>query len=408
MQRRLQRTTKIRPRFIHCCFNSCIAFTGEYANATVCPHCKEKRYITDTSRSRKQSAYIPIIDRLRTQYRNIARAHVLSTYRQSIVQEHNHGELRDFFDGKLYREFHVEKLNLFQDPRDIAFHMSLDGVQVTNMHHHEVTPVIVINLNLPPEERYKVVNILASIIIPGPKKPNDLDTFLRSLVDELKQLDRGVKAFDANTGQEFILRAWVTMVTGDGPAIAEAIGFKRPGNAYRPYRHCTIKGTSMASVSRKGKTTTTYYVPHTSYDFYNPPLRGNDLRDIINDIAAANSDEYRTRFGINRASILLELRSLHFPRSFPVDLMHCILQNITETLFKLWNRIKLEFEQNADPVKGRHLSKDALKAISESLADARRDIPTYLGHAPRRIDDHYYPIYSRAGTTATVFLPNVP
>ena len=110
--------------------------------------------------------------------------------------------------------------------------MSLNGVQVTNMHHHEVMPVILINLNLPPEECYKVVNILASMIIPGPKKPKNLDSFLRPLVDELKQLDYGVKAFDANMGQEFILRAWVTMVTGDGPAIAEAIGFKRPGNAY--------------------------------------------------------------------------------------------------------------------------------------------------------------------------------
>ena len=69
--------------------------------------------------------------------------------------------------------------------------------------------------------------------------------------------------------------------------------------------------------------------------------------------------------------------------------MHYILQNITETLFKLWNRTKLDFEQNADPVKDRHLSKDALKVISKSLTDARGDIPTYLGHAPCQIDDHY-------------------
>src|SRR5438045_8177915 len=75
--------------------------------------------------------------------------------------------------------------------------MSLNGVQVTNMHHHEVTPVILINLNLPPEECYKVVNILASMIISGPKKPKNLDLFLWPLVDELKQLDYGIKAFDA-------------------------------------------------------------------------------------------------------------------------------------------------------------------------------------------------------------------
>ena len=69
----------------------------------------------------------------------------------------------------------------------------------------------------------------------------------------------------------------------------------------------------MESVSKKGKTTTIYYIPHTSYDFYSPPLRGNNLQNIINDIVAANSNDYHKRFGINCASILLELPSLHFP-----------------------------------------------------------------------------------------------
>ncbi|KAN0071922.1 hypothetical protein V8E54_009651 [Elaphomyces granulatus] len=36
-------------------------------------------------------------------------------------------------------------------------------------------------------ERYKVNNILAGMLIPGPKKPKVLDTFLRPLVDELLQ-----------------------------------------------------------------------------------------------------------------------------------------------------------------------------------------------------------------------------
>jgi hypothetical protein len=63
------------------------------------------------------------------------------------------------------------------------------------MRHHEITPVILINLNLPPKERYKKVNILASTIIPGPKKPKELDSFLRPLVEELKRLDDGAKAY---------------------------------------------------------------------------------------------------------------------------------------------------------------------------------------------------------------------
>jgi len=52
------------------------------------------------------------------------------------------------------------------------------------MSNHEVTPVIFMNLNLPPEERYKVYNILVGMLIPAPKKKKVLDTFLRPLVDD--------------------------------------------------------------------------------------------------------------------------------------------------------------------------------------------------------------------------------
>lgn len=134
------------------------------------------------------------------------------------------------------------------------------------------------------------------MIIPGPKKPKDLDTFLRPLVDELTKLDCGIEAFDANTGRTFMLRAWVTMVTGDGPAVAEVMGLKRPGNAYRPCRYCTIKGQIQ------GQGQTTYYVPHTGYDFNHPPLRGDDLRETICEVVSMDSPDFSKEFGITRAA----------------------------------------------------------------------------------------------------------
>ena len=221
MQTRLQRRTGIKPHYFDCCYNSCIAFTGKYADDDKCPYCKEMRL---TSRARKRFMYVPLLDRLRLQYQNASRAQVLSNYRHSFTEEDSQIKSRDVFDGDLYHGFHRNELGLFRDRRDIALHMSLDGVQVTTLGHHEVTPVILINLNLPPEERYKVDNILASMVIPGPQKPKELDTFLKPLVEELKQLDRGVEAYDANTDCTFDLKAWVMMVTGNSPVIADAIG----------------------------------------------------------------------------------------------------------------------------------------------------------------------------------------
>jgi Transposase family tnp2/Domain of unknown function (DUF4218) len=329
------------------------------------------------------------------QYRNPVRAEALAEYRKNLLQRSQaagQDELADFFNGKLFNEFHVQELGLFQDPRDIALHMSLDGVQLTNMRHHEVTPVIFMNLNLPPEERYQVKNILASLIIPGPKKPKDLDSFLRPLVDELLQLDRGVDAFDGHTMTPFQLKAWVTMVTGDGPGLADAIGMKRPGNAVRPCRTCEIKAEANIKKKKgKKKGTTTYYVPHTSYKFNDPPLR-NDLRHVIDLVESADSEDYRTKAGITRSSILLELRSLHFPRSFPADIMHLVLQNIAPTLYKLWNRSKLPVDKRTNrhfTPQLYHLDDKFLDTIGAALVGARENIPTYLSHTPRRIDKHH-------------------
>jgi hypothetical protein len=379
---RLQKMTEIKPQFIHCCYNNCIAYTGQYAEERNCPYCEEARYVENTSKPRKSFVHIPLIDRLKLQYRNPIRAKTLIEYRENLLQSAHVGELADFFSGKLFNEFHIHELGLFRDPHDIALHMSLDGVQLTNMGHHEVTPVIFVNLNLPPEERYQKKNILAGVVIPGLKKPRELDTFLRPLVDELLLLDKGVDAFDSYRMAPFQLKAWVMMVTGDGPALANAIGMKRPGNALRPCRTCEIKAE---------KSRNTYYVPHSRYNFSNPPLR-KDLRDLIKLVEVANSDEHRKLTGITRSSILLELRSLHFPQSFPADIMHLILLNIAPTLYSLWKRTKLHTDDRTNPnfvPKTYHFDDHSLTDISTALVGARQMIPTYLCHTPRRIDKHY-------------------
>ena len=75
------------------------------------------------------------------------------------------------------------------------------------MRYYKVIPIILINLNLLPDERYKTENIIASIIIPGLRSLRELDTFLRPLIDKLKELDRSIKLFNINIGTRFVLRA---------------------------------------------------------------------------------------------------------------------------------------------------------------------------------------------------------
>ena len=137
---RLQRWTKIDPKLLDCCVNSCIAYTGTFQDERICPHCNESRY-SAAGQPRKQFLYIPVAHRLVLQYSDAGRARVLKSYRQTYSNQSDDAgrrQLRDIFDGALYHDFHLQERGMFRDPHDVALHLSLDGVQLTNMRNHEV------------------------------------------------------------------------------------------------------------------------------------------------------------------------------------------------------------------------------------------------------------------------------
>lgn len=216
---RLKKITNIPALYIDCCINSCVAFTSGYATLDRCPVCNEPRRHVLSQAPRKQYVYIPVSHRLRLQYSDPSQARLLKAYRKDLFRGSQRlftqqGRVfRDFFDGDLFQNFHRQELGLFDDPRDIAFQLSLDGVQLTNLRHHEVIPVILCNINLPPEERYQAKNILPSMVIPGPKKPRQIDSFLFPLVQELLHLNEGIDAMDADSAEVSIIYSCCNLLT---------------------------------------------------------------------------------------------------------------------------------------------------------------------------------------------------
>ena len=65
--------------------------------------------------------------------------------------------------------------------------------------------MLLFNLLLPPEHRVKKHNILVSILLPEPREPENINTFLQSLMDEFADLEMGVPAIDATIGEGFML-----------------------------------------------------------------------------------------------------------------------------------------------------------------------------------------------------------
>ena len=211
---RLQKLTQLWPRLIDCCRKSCMAYTGQYDSLQACKYCGEPRY-RSPGKPFQCFLYVPLGQRLLRQYRMHRRAHTLQTYCRPFFErpiDYFPSELTDWWDGRRYRE--LRRDGLFTQYTDIALQLLLDGVQVIESSNHSCTPVISINYNLPPAIRNQKHNILLNLLIPGPKKYKDLDSYLQPLVEELEELGRGVGAYNAYRNEEFVLRAWPVVVTG--------------------------------------------------------------------------------------------------------------------------------------------------------------------------------------------------
>ena len=87
------------------------------------------------------------------QYANSERAKAIQEYQQSLEIDVCEARLQGFWDGALFKE--LKEKALFRDYRDLSFVFSMDGVQLCKIHKFDIWPLLLINLNLPPNERVK-------------------------------------------------------------------------------------------------------------------------------------------------------------------------------------------------------------------------------------------------------------
>ena len=81
--------------------------------------------------------------------------------------------------------------------------------------------------------------IMMPVLIQGPKQPgNDIDVYLRPLVEELLQLwnGNGVRAWDEHRQEEFNLHALLFLTINDWPALSNLSGQTNKG--YHACTHC--------------------------------------------------------------------------------------------------------------------------------------------------------------------------
>ncbi|CAM6084374.1 unnamed protein product [Calypogeia fissa] len=86
------------------------------------------------------------------------------------------------------------------DPRHVRLRLASNGVSPHQLGGRgrttSVWPVVLMNYNLPPWLSMKKGFLLLSLIIPGPTKVKNMDTYLALLVGELQTPWDGVWAYD--------------------------------------------------------------------------------------------------------------------------------------------------------------------------------------------------------------------
>src|SRR3954463_11451766 len=92
-------------------------------------------------------------------------------------------------------------------------------------------------LTLPPWKCIKLKFIMMPVLIQGPKKPgNDIDVYLRPLVEEILQLwnANSVRVWDEHKKEEFYLHALLFVTINGWPALSNLSGQTNKG-----YHACT-------------------------------------------------------------------------------------------------------------------------------------------------------------------------
>ncbi|XP_052622260.1 uncharacterized protein LOC128127643 [Lactuca sativa] len=174
--------------------------------------------------------YLPIAPRLQRLYltKNTAKQMTWRYEHQKepgLMVHPSDGEARKHFDS-MYPEFSSE-------PRNVRLGLCTDGFSPNNSN---TTPyscwhVFLSIYNLPPWMCLKEPYVQLSIVIPGKKSPGqNIDVFLRPLIDELKMLYiDSVVTYDASTKCNFTMKAILLWTVSDFPAYAMLSGWSIHG-----------------------------------------------------------------------------------------------------------------------------------------------------------------------------------
>jgi hypothetical protein len=141
-------------------------------------------------------------------------------------------------DAIVWKEFDEEHEWFARNSRNVQLGLASDGFNpFGNMiTTYSIWTVVLMPYNLPLWRCMKAPNMILSFFIPGPTAPkNEIDVYLRLLVDDLQELwNEGVSTYDALANETFQLHAALLWTINDYPAYANLSRWSMKGKLVCP------------------------------------------------------------------------------------------------------------------------------------------------------------------------------
>jgi len=403
----------VEPVVLDMCINSCIGFTGPFHHLSHCSECGESRYDTtllqDTQgvvrKPCKQFSTILLGPQLQALYRDPQKANDMNyrreyTHRVFDKLRQNGGiqdVYNDFFDGSDYLKA-VQAGKIKDD--DIVLMTSIDGAQLYRNKQSDCWMSIWVIFDHSPDIQYRKKYVLPGVVIPGPNKPKNLDSFMFPSYHHIAALQHeGLCIWNACTNRSYLANLFIALGTADGPGLAYLNGLvgHHGKNGCRLY--CGLQGRHNEGAP--------HYYPALKkpLDF---DVRGSNHPDVDpSDFAACslmtywrnltyvllspNETQYKKRrleTSISKPSIFLGFQvnsTFGIPKCFSSDIMHLLSLNIPDLLIPLWRgTFDCQPGDNKATWDWAALSNPAVwKRHGAQVADVTVDIPGVFGRPPR-------------------------
>ncbi|EIW81720.1 hypothetical protein CONPUDRAFT_54837 [Coniophora puteana RWD-64-598 SS2] len=414
VKKHIENLSGVEPIWSDMCINSCVGYTGKNFDLEKCPRCFEPRYDPVQSRIAKkkvpQQRFVTLLLGLQLQSFFATLEHAeLMQYRVLKTEQNLHRVdvegrpievFEDVFNGKQYLDA-VRRGDI--KPGDPVLMFSIDGAQLYASKQSDVWIYIWVIFDVPPSHRYKKAYVLPGAVIPGPRKPKHLESFLFPGFHHLSAIQRdGLGLWDPRLDTTYISHPYLHIGTADGPGMAFLCGL----SGHHGRMACRLLcGTPGRHPDGSGH----YYpmlqqptfppgliVPnsmHEDLDVRTLPKAGDgDYNTIIERITEcrtnAQYESVRRDTGITRPCIFLGLPRDHLlpvPHCFGSDCMHLWTFNVGDELIPLWHG---EFSVKAPDSRngwtwGALMDKDEWAKHGQLVANATPFLPGSFDRPPR-------------------------